>query len=307
MPQLKINSDGPFLPPGARRDLRRALRDTPRDAPVIICVHGFKFSPKIPRHDPHDHILALDPGSPCRKARSWPRALGFGSGTAKEGLCIGLGWEARGSIWQAYARARQTGEALARLIWKLDRPVQVIGHSLGARVILSALPHLPAGTVERAVLLAAAEFRSTALHALDSEAGRAAQILNVTSRENDLFDLMVELALRPDHGPSRSLGSGLGEIRRGWCDMQIDDPATRAAFRHLGHDIPAPDRRICHWSPYLRDGLFEIYRTVLRHPERLPIPLLQELLPQPAERGHTRFLSALSRPAPLPFSRNASS
>lgn len=307
MPLLKINNEGPFLPSGARQELRRAVAATPTDAPIIICLHGYKFSPRIPRHDPHDHILALVPGSSCRKALSWPRALGFGDGSEDEGLCIALGWEARGSIWQAYERARQTGEALARLIWKLDRPVQLIGHSLGARVILSALPRLHGGAVERAILLAAAEFRSSAHVALNSEAGQATEFLNVTSRENDLFDMMFELALTPDHDPSRSLGSGLGEARRNWCDMQIDDPKTRSVFKHLGYDIAAPDKRICHWSPYLRDGLFEIYRVALRHPERLPLGLLQELLPTAPDPRYSRLLSRAHRPAPLPFSRKASS
>ncbi|PTQ72617.1 DUF726 domain-containing protein [Celeribacter persicus] len=305
MPLLKINADGPFLPPETRVRLRHALDATPKGAPVVICLHGYKFSPRAPAHDPHDHILALDPGLSSRKVLSWPRALGFGTGTAQEGLCIALGWEARGTIWQAFDMARQTGEALARLIWKMDRPVQLIGHSLGARVILSALPRLPAGAVRRAILLAGAEFRSAALHALDSEAGRATEILNVTSRENRFYDLMFEMALPAEHGASRALGAGLGEVRRNWCDLAIDDSMARAALAGLGYPIPAPDRRVCHWSPYLREGLFDLYRVVLRTPERLPLALLQDSVQPIPPRSRWRAQESVG--SPLSFSRKASS
>lgn len=307
MPLLKINTDGPFLRSGTRQALRQALATLPQDAPVIICIHGYKFSPRDPQHDPHAHILSLDPQSPSRTALSWPRGLGFGAGDPSEGLCIALGWQARGSIWQAYQQARATGEALARLIWTCDRPVHLIGHSLGARVILTALPHLPEGMVSRAILLAAAEFRSTAAHALDTEAGSTAEVLNITSRENDLFDLLLELALSPDHGPSRPLGAGLGTGHRAWCDVQIDHDATRAMLLRCGYDIPAADKKVCHWSPYLREGMFDFYRSALRQPERLPLGLLQDQLPAAPTPRFSHLLPRPPRVSPLSFSRKASS
>nr|WP_319250335.1 alpha/beta hydrolase [uncultured Celeribacter sp.] len=308
MPLIKVNVKTAHLDPATLNRLRRAVKTIPATAPVMVLIHGFKFSPSIPAHDPHDHILTLDPGLNCPRALSWPRGLGFGTGEAGEGLCISLGWEARGTIWQAFGRARHTGEALARLMWHLDRPVHLLGHSLGARVALSALRHAPAGAVGRVILLAGADFRSTARAALDSEAGQSAEILNVMSRENDLFDLMTELALSSEDGPSRSLGSGLGEERRNWCDLQIDDPVSRAALARLGYDIPPPDRRVCHWSPYLRPGVFDLYRASLRHPERLPLALLQAVRNStPAPRYSRLMPAAFSLPSPLSFSRKQSS
>jgi len=307
MPLMQLNVDGPFPASRTKDALERALAATPAQAPVVICIHGYKFSPHVPQHDPHDHILALNPGTDCPKALSWPRGLGFGSGEADEGLCIALGWEARGTIWQAYAQARLAGEALARLIWTIKRPVHVIGHSLGARVALSALPHLSEGAVARMILLAAAEFRSTALFAMDSAAGRSAEVINVTSRENDLFDLMAELALTPDHGASRTLGSGLGQDLRGWCDLQIDDAGTRACLAQLGYTIPEADKRVCHWSPYLRDGVFDLYRTALRHPEQLPIGLLKHLMPDAPAPRYSRLFRGRRTASLLSFSRKASS
>ncbi|GAA3870552.1 alpha/beta fold hydrolase [Celeribacter arenosi] len=304
MPLVQVNVTGSQAVEVEDGALGRALETAPKDAPVIICIHGYKFSPQVPAHTPHDHILALDPKRACRKAVSWPRALGFGGGDAAEGLCISLGWEARGSIWQAYERAAQTGEALARLIWKLDRPVHLIGHSLGARVALAALGHLHAGAVDRLVLLTAAEFRDKALAALDSEAGGAAEVINVTSRENDVYDWLFELALFKGDGDWRSLGSGLGTSRRNWVDVQIDDVQTRAALGRLGFSIPAADRLICHWSPYLRKGVFDFYASALRSPERLPMGLMQSLFERPHAPRWSRLLTPRLQPRSLPFRRN---
>ena len=49
------------------------------------------------------------------------------------------------------------------------RPVRAIAHSLGARVVLSALPHLTAGDLDRAVLLSPAEFAGPAAARLARE------------------------------------------------------------------------------------------------------------------------------------------
>ncbi len=311
MPLLKINADGAHLPEGTRQALTKSLGQLPHTAPVIICVHGYKFSPSTPAHDPHRHILALDPDHPSERAVSWPRALGFGTRTPDEGLCIALGWEARRSIWRAYRQARLTGEALARLIWMIDRPVQLIGHSLGARVLLSALPHVHAGAVQRAILLAAAEFQSSARTALETEAGEACEVLNITTRENDLFDRMFEMSLTPDHlcceSSPRSLGRGLGQALHHWADIQIDAVGTRRTLSRMGFDIAPPERKICHWSPYLRRGVFDFYRSALRQPEHVPLRRLRTQHPEPLVQDCVDLLALRRRAFPLSFSRNVSS
>lgn len=305
MPLMQVNVEGTHPAEAELRAVEAALKHLPPTAPVVICIHGFKFSPDLPEHDPHNHILALDPESDCPKALSWPRGLGFGSDAPEEGLCIALGWPARGTLWQAYRQAQATGEALARIIWRMDRPVHLFAHSMGARVALSALPHVTEGAVGRVVLMAAAEFRSTAQVAMDTEAGRSAEVINMCSRENDLFDLMFELALSSDHASSRSLSAGLGRDLRNWCDIQIDDATTRAAMKRLGFDIPAADKRICHWSPYLRSGVFDFYRQALRTPQALPLGLLTQLIPQDHHPRFSRLIPQRpARPA-LSFTRKA--
>ncbi|MBL0900417.1 MAG: alpha/beta hydrolase, partial [Reyranella sp.] len=91
------------------------------------------------------------------------------------------------------------------------RGVQVIAHSMGARVALAALPQVAPGQITRLILLAAAETRGRALAALDSPAGRSVEVINVTTRENDLFDACFEWGIHL--GLSTSIGQGLGAHR----------------------------------------------------------------------------------------------
>ena len=204
MPVLQINAvkDRPVLS-GAMtlgKSLDHHIAALPSDAPVIVLVHGYKFSPFDQRRDPHENILSMAPKSRLGVI-SWPRHLGFGRGRAEEGLCIGFGWKARGTFWQAYGEAELAGAALADLIARIadrtDRKVHLVAHSLGARVALAGIAAAPAGAVGRCILMAAAEFQAPALRCLEKPAGQRVEIVNITSRENDIFDVMVETADPP--------------------------------------------------------------------------------------------------------------
>lgn len=295
MALVRVNVDGNSLACDMAA-LQAALRALPPGAPVVVMLHGYRFAPGIPGSCPHDHILSLRPAPGSRRVRSWPRHLGLGGHEA--GLAVAFGWPALGTIWGAYDRAGAAGAALAGLITLIrridaSRPVDAIAHSLGARVVLQALPRLAPGDLGQAILLAAAEFRGPTETALASPAGRAAEIVNVTSRENDLFDFFLETLVG---GSCRtSIGQGLARHHPNWTDLQIDQPATAAALRRLGFRLGPAGPRICHWSPYLRPGLFPVYRALLArslHPATLRACLPAEpdarwsrLLPIPAPAG----------------------
>ncbi|SLN41426.1 hypothetical protein PSA7680_02063 [Pseudoruegeria aquimaris] len=291
-PDALLDAGGKLLERGA---LRAMLARAP-EGPVVILLHGYKFSPFHGDASPHGHILSAAPRAQ-RRAISWPRHLGFTGARPDEGLCLALGWHARGTIWQAYRAAEAAGAGLGHLLSELhqiapDRPVTVMAHSLGVRVFLCALCTASAGSVARAVLLSGAEFRDVAARAMAHPAGRAVEVLNVTSRENALFDRALERLLAPLNPFRRSLGPGLGGCLPNWIDLRIDDPATLRALRGLGFPVAPPQKRVCHWSSYLRPGLFPLYRAYLRTPARLPHATLGAALPPPAPRRSGRRFPA---------------
>lgn len=290
MTVLHINSDQPVDP-----GMLRQAASLPDGAPTVIMVHGYRFSPDHPRYDPHRHILALDPDVAHRRILSWPRALGFDNTTAPDqGLAIAFGWRARGTLRGAYHRAGLAGWQLAQLIATISAPakrqIALIGHSLGARVILSALPHIPGKMVGRIILLAGAEFRNAAAAALDSPAGQTAEVLNITSRENDIFDFGLELFVAAAR--QQALGLGLREPHPNWIDIQLDDLETLRMLASLGFPMNSQAARMSHWSPYLREGVFDFYRTALFQPWALPLNLLRRRLPGAIQPRWSRLLAA---------------
>jgi len=316
MPLLKINAQGPTpLPDGPAASLESMLRRhlaAAATGPVVVLLHGYQYAPHHPTETPHRHVLSLAPDARGARSISWPRHLGFGRAPQErpEGLCIAFGWPARGTLWQAHRRAADAGQALAAMVRMIHRiaphrQVDVLAHSLGARVFLSALAGMPAAAMGRAILMAAAELRSTAGAAIACPVGRAAEVFNITSRENDPYDFLFERLIAPLSGGARSLGHGLAAPRHNWLDIQIDGEATLEALQGLGFRISPPHRRVCHWSAYLRPGLFPFYRSLLRDRDRLTLPLLRATLPEANSRRWSRLLARPARPWPLPFRRKA--
>ena len=288
MPILRVNiSNGtPSLRRGGALDqaIVESLKDIPDGAPIVVMLHGYRFSPETAYSDPHRHILALKPKTGCRKAISWPRHMGFGRGKVNEGLCIAVGWDARGTIWQAWRNATKAAAGLAELITRVQsvraQPVHILSHSLGARVVLRSFAKLETASVGRVILMSAAEYQSNAAQALATPAGKTCALVNVTSHENDLFDKGIEWLMHPLRRGDRMLGAGLRRELGAALNIQIDCARTRQVLDRFGHKIPPPVARVCHWSSYLRPGLFGLYRDLIRAPEAVPIEQLRDALPR---------------------------
>lgn len=299
MPMLRISAqdDQPRLH-GAAAPLGPVLRHALAcdSGPVKIMIHGYKYLPGHPGFCPHDGIFSRTPNRKGPRIVSWPRHLGL-RGQRGEGLGISFGWAARGKIWTAYDQAARAGIALANLLGSIQRiapgrTVHLIAHSLGARVALKAIALSQAGDVSHTILLAAAEFGSVAKQALTTKAGQHVAVLNVTSRENDIYDFLLERLVRCSGPNKRTLGHGCTHLPN-MVTLQLDDPRGISALRQAGFPIAPPERRVCHWSPYLRPGAFPLYRAFLD--ERLSVPHLRALLPSKSEPRWSRFVMRRAR------------
>jgi hypothetical protein len=300
MALLRVNADGgqvrlhgcpdrPIAPA-----LRQALAGLPPAAPIVVLVHGYRFTPWKPAHDPHTHIFAAGAPRPCWKARSWPAHLGFSECDPADGLCIAFGWDAKAPIdalglSAVHHRTPLVAGALARLLTLIadmapGRCVDLLAHSLGARVTLLAMAALRRPVIGRTILMAAAEYRSGARAALANPALAAAEVVNVTSRENDLFDFLFQAAIVPPRPGDVPLGQGLTGRPARWIDLPIDCPATLAALAREGMAIAPRRRRACHWSFYLRPGIFDLYRALIRDRGAWPAARLRALIAGPACR-----------------------
>ena len=266
----------PIVRATAADGLLEAAPEVPRGAPIILMVHGYRFSPSVPAHDPFAHIMAPSRARPGLNALSWPRHLGFGRRDPMEGLGLAFGWEARGAFWGAHARAWAAGGALAEIVEALHRampgrPINAVAHSLGARVVLRAMRLLPEGAMRRVVLMSPAEHRSAARAAMASPTGRGAEVICVRSVENRVFDGLLQVLVPR---PEPVLGLGLPG-HANWVDLDPCDPAAVEALGRLGHRV-APGRwRVCHHSSYARPGMMRLHRALVREPERTPLSALR--------------------------------
>jgi hypothetical protein len=266
---------------GLEEGLGRCLAGAGPPGPIVVLIHGYKFHPGLPDCDPHRSLYAFRPEAASWKIRSWPEGLGFAADRGETGLCVGFGWPAaaahlpslvrtgRNGFARVYDRAAGYGAHLAELLRLLQRlapgrPIDLMAHSLGARVALAALPELDEAP-DRVILLGAAEFGARALEFLAAApAPRRPSIYNVTTRANDLYDLAFERFAPRRRRSDRALGIGLGARLSYWLDLQLDRPDVAAWANQNGVPLTPRRARLCHWSFYTRDGAFGLYQAILR-------------------------------------------
>jgi hypothetical protein len=261
--------------------LAASLRDAGPGVPVVVLVHGYKFHPDRRDRDPHRSLYAFRPDRAGRRIRSWPEGLGFAEDAGASGLCVGFAWPAsaphlpsllaagRTGFAEVYDRAGALGPRLAQLVALLQRlapgrPIDLLAHSLGARVALAALPHL-AVAPGRVILLGAAELEPRVHDFLgSSRAPLPPEIYNVTARANDLYDWVFE-CFAPRRGwGERAIGGGLEAAPPNWIDLQLDRGEVTGWINAQGIRLPPAAARLCHWSFYTREGAFAVYQAILR-------------------------------------------
>lgn len=296
-----------------RKTLQRHLKVLPRNAPLVILIHGFRYSPFDATENPHQQLFAETPTLNHWKVRSWPQALGFNGLDIRDGLCIGFGWPAlsgqrdqKRAFAEVYENAGKAGAQLAQLVGLIaaldpGRVVDIVCHSVGASVALTGLGLTEPGQIGRVLLLGAAEYQVRAQDCLQTRAGRTALIYNLLSKENRFYNFLFE-TFGPYPGPNRK-GLGRGGPQAGnWVDIRLDCPTTLRSLRIRGIDISSRLRWVCHWSFYLRPGVFSLYQAILRmrsgwHPSDLV--QLGQAGPQQSEKagsGTQNWLWRAERP-----------
>ena len=251
------------------------------EAPIVVLIHGYKFHPDRPDADPHRSLFALRPEQDGWQIRSWPEGLGFAEDAGETGLCVGFAWPAsaphlasllatgRNGFARVYDRAGAYGARLAELVALLQRlapgrPVDVLAHSLGARVALAALPHL-AQAPGRMILLGAAEFDARALDFLARRARpRPPDLQRHRPRQRPLRPDVRDASRRAATGASGRSALGLRA-----ATPALARPAARPRRGHRlgqrpGHPADRARARLCHWSFYTRDGALAVYQAILR-------------------------------------------
>ncbi len=311
MPVIRINAEGtrPVLHRGQphwKSALERADGGT---GPVVVMVHGYKYLPDDPRHCPHRHILALQPDEYPYRSPSWPRQMGFATGHDDEGLAIAFGWQARGALWMAKRCAVGAGVALAAVLAHVhlrypDRPIHMMAHSMGIELCMEALHHLPAGAVGRIIAMTGASYHARVTGALATPAGRAAELINVTSRENDVFEAMFEWLIAPPARGDRTIGSKVDAPNA--VTLQIDCDDTLDHLERIGQPLGGAARRICHWSAYTRPGILRFYNALLRRPGDYPLDLLRRGLPETSAPRWSRLVALPDIPGLQPVAENLS-
>lgn len=310
MPVIRINAEGerPRMHSGTA-PVSHSLKRYEGDGPVIVMIHGWKYKPHLSAHCPHQHLFAFHPKDMPWRAPSWPRQMGFGTGHDDEGLAIAFGWNARGAPWTAQKSAIAAGRALAEVLDELhrmspQRPVHIMGHSMGVELALEALHHLPRGAVGRIVSMTGANYRSRVEAALDTDAGRACEFISITSRENDTFDFLFERLISPPRSGDRAISFGLEASNA--VTLQLDCPDTLDHLHAMGAAIGPSQRRICHWSAYTRPGILRFYNALLRQPEHWTLSRIRAGLPEAPAPRWSRLVAPPALPHLLPLAQKTS-
>ena len=241
--------------PRARSGFSVPLPSAPK---VLIMVNGFDYDPTEHSDDnPHQTLFEEWRESVQKYTDDDWECFGFGwySAELEPGSWLGglvrahwnpyrWGWELAGNAAGILAQAIQK---------RLDGPsaeICIIAHSLGARVVLSALSQLPSESVARVLLLNGSEYsQSSKVIATYTDS----HVLNVIVRADDVLNKLGSV-FAPEAFIKAVVGqSGIHNPPDNWLDICLDDPGVQARATTCGYDNirgDNPDNIADHWYSY---------------------------------------------------------
>lgn len=241
----------------------------------VIMIHGFDFDPRSKKHSPEGPTGELFPawryhltGVTTPVAHPWfsvPRTLGNIVGAWRSGYLDRYKW--------AFHLADVEGRGPLRSKIMEHAPTNILCHSLGSRVVLSALSSPATGSgslfnadrlVGRVLLLNAAEHVPAARDAAEYHFG--VEFFNVVVRTDDILRGLGGL-MSPRIGYESCVGQvGMGDPPPNWHDLVLDDPDLQFGWGlEHGYDLRGddPDGVGDHWYSYEWAPNWELYRNIL--------------------------------------------
>lgn len=235
---------------------------------TIIMVHGFRYDPKSEgNNNPHlstfkhwrENIIRDD------------SAYGFGWWSCPGGWMLPRSFSKSilNGRWNTYRYAWDlaavAGRKLAKIIGQSSGPVTLLCHSLGSRVVLSALDTDLTLPVSRVVFMNGAELRKTAV--VIAQKRPHIKFFNLVVEEDDVLKKFGSF-FAPGVLYSPCIGqSGLGiEAPKNWTDVNLDSPTVKIWAKSLGWPNVQgdnPNGYFDHWWTHKWEGNWPFIRALL--------------------------------------------
>jgi len=275
-PELKITNTRPLpvfriaswgwrlvCPEQPARDFRLLLRHRlarlSGNNPVTIMVHGGGFSPFSHRSDAQETLFSRHMGPERWQSRSWLKRFAATNLSSNETLAITFAWNGirseilskpnHGAMFDAAtAEVAKFGSLVNELaLIDPDRPINIICHGLGARIVMQCFHHLSGPHVDKIIILAGHEFCADTLSAISHKHAKRTQFFNIRSPATLKMDRRADAEL-PKSGPKdQLLALGFPFHRPNWVDF--DTARTTPSKPRTGwFKTPGFKRRFCKWS-----------------------------------------------------------
>ncbi len=235
---------------------------------TVIMVHGFRYDPKSDGEN-NPHLSTFKHWQ--KNVVGDPSAFGFGWWS-----CPG-GWMLPNSLrkaisegrWNTYRYAwdlaEEAGRELAKIIVQSSGPVTLLCHSLGSRVVLSAIDSDLTLPISRVVLMNGAELRKTALVIVRKRPH--IRFFNLVVEEDDVLKKFGAL-FSPGDFYSPCIGqSGLGiDAPKNWTDLNMDSPSLKTWAKSQGwSDVEGdnPNGYFDHWWTHKHEGNWPLIHALL--------------------------------------------
>ena len=234
---------------------------------IIIMVNGFDYDPTETGEDNPHRTLFVDWSDNIHAfaAHEW-ECFSFGWYSAELQPASWMGGLVRG-YWNPYRwgweLAGKAGGILAKTIEpRLDdsgSDIRIIAHSMGARVVLTALAQLPRSSVKRVLLLNGSEYSQTAwVVAHYTEA----HVLNVVVEADDVLSKLGSVFAPQEFIESVVGQSGLADSPDSWLDIRLDHPEVQRRASACGYDElrgDNPKKIADHWYTYTHKPNWKLF------------------------------------------------